>query len=248
LAVTVHGDTTTNTYYAIKDHLNSVHALVDESGNTVQTVNYNAWGTPLNSELIIQNSSFRLRYLFQGREYSQATALYNFRARWYSSDIGRWLSKDPIGLEGGLNLYVAFGNNPVNFIDPWGECEEDLYASPTLSELWDSILFALGEKEPQTERERRAALGAKLGMMAAMSTPSPKVISGIPKPALGPSGKPKILVKLHSTLKRAKDAARGRAGKGGGAVKHPTPAKGNGHYHGVKRNGTKVRIHDEYPK
>jgi len=31
------------------------------------------------------------------------------------------LSKDPIGLEGGLNLYVFCGNDPVNFVDPWGE-------------------------------------------------------------------------------------------------------------------------------
>ncbi len=116
LAVTV----STNTYYAIKDHLGSVHALIDEYGNAVLTVNYNAWGTPLNSSFSIQNSSFRLRYLFQGREYSHATGLYNFRARWYDSYIGRWLSKDPIGLEGGLNLYVFCGNNPVNYLDPDG--------------------------------------------------------------------------------------------------------------------------------
>jgi len=255
LAVTVYENGSTNVYYAIKDHLNSVHALIDDSGNVVWSCSYSAWGTPLNSQLSIINSQlsiinsqFKLRYLFQGREYSQATGLYNFRARWYDSNIGRWLSKDPIGLEGGLNLYVFCGNNPVNFVDPWGECEEDLYAPPSLSELWDSILFALGEKVPQTERERRAAMGASLGMMAAMSTPSPNVSFGIPKSTLGPSGKPKIIVKLHSTLKRAKDAARGRAGKGGGAVKHPTPTNGNGHYHGVKRNGTKVRIHDEYPQ
>ena len=85
------------------------------------TVNYNAWGTPQNSQLSIRNSQFKLRYLLQGREYSHATALYNFRARWYSSDIGRWLSKDPIGLEGGLNLYVFCGNNPVNYRDPFGK-------------------------------------------------------------------------------------------------------------------------------
>jgi len=36
---------------------------------------------------------------------------------------GRWLSKDPIGISGGLNLYVAFANNPVNFVDPFGLCE-----------------------------------------------------------------------------------------------------------------------------
>ena len=61
-----------------------------------------------------------LRFTWQGREYSRATALYNFRARWYDPASGRWLSKDPIGLEGGLNLYEAFGNNPVCFRDPTG--------------------------------------------------------------------------------------------------------------------------------
>jgi len=37
-------------------------------------------------------------------------------------------SKDPIGLEGGLNLYVAFGNNPVNYRDPTGT---DIYYEST---------------------------------------------------------------------------------------------------------------------
>jgi hypothetical protein len=33
------------------------------------------------------------------------------------SGVGEWLSNDPIGISGGLNQYVAFGNNPVNFRD-----------------------------------------------------------------------------------------------------------------------------------
>ena len=59
----------------------------------------------------------KMKRVWQGREYSRATALYSFRARWYDPAAGRWLSKDPIGLEGGLNLYEAFGNNPVCFAD-----------------------------------------------------------------------------------------------------------------------------------
>lgn len=35
-----------------------------------------------------------------------------------------WLSKDLIGISGGLNQYVFCGNNPVNFVDPSGLCEE----------------------------------------------------------------------------------------------------------------------------
>ncbi len=37
------------------------------------------------------------------------------------SGVVEWLSKDPIGIAGGLNQYVAFGNNPVMFVDPLGE-------------------------------------------------------------------------------------------------------------------------------
>ena len=37
-----------------------------------------------------------VRYRFQGREWSEATGLANFRMRWYDAVTGRWLSKDPI--------------------------------------------------------------------------------------------------------------------------------------------------------
>ena len=108
LALTAIDGATTNTYYAIKDHLNTVHALVDASGAIAASYTYDAWG---NVQCSVTGA--QCRFLFQGREYSYATGLYNFRARWYNPEWGRWLSKDPIGLEGGLNLYVFCGNDPV---------------------------------------------------------------------------------------------------------------------------------------
>lgn len=44
--------------------------------------------------------------------------------RWYDPVTGRWLSKDLIGISGGLNQYVAFNNNPVNFRDPDGRAAQ----------------------------------------------------------------------------------------------------------------------------
>jgi len=44
----------------------------------------------------------------------------NGTIRWYDPVTGRWLSKDPIGISGGLNQYVFCYNNPVNFRDPTG--------------------------------------------------------------------------------------------------------------------------------
>jgi len=99
-------------------------ADVDESGQVAAQFTYDAWGNVLSSSYFLPITSyfpsFSLRYLFQGREYSFATGLYNFRARWYEPRLGRWLSNDPIGISGGLNLYAFCGNDPVNYRDPDG--------------------------------------------------------------------------------------------------------------------------------
>jgi len=58
--------------------------------------------------------------MFTGRNYDSETGLYYYRARYYSSYIGRFLQTDPVGYAGGLNLYTYVGNNPLNWIDPFG--------------------------------------------------------------------------------------------------------------------------------
>ena len=108
-----------DTYYALADHQNTVHGFVDAGGALVARYEYDAWGNLLSSSCTVPALADN-RYLFQGREYSSATGLYNFRARWYDPATGRWLSKDPSGLKGGLNLYAFCDDNPVNHCDPTG--------------------------------------------------------------------------------------------------------------------------------
>ena len=128
LSMTAIDGQTETTYRYVKDHLNTVIALVDDQGGIVESYDYDAWGNVLavrdGQGLPLAESALGNRFLFQGREYSWSTGLYNFRARWYDPETGRWLSNDPIGISGGLNQYVFCGNNPVNFRDPWGLCED----------------------------------------------------------------------------------------------------------------------------
>ena len=49
-----------------------------------------------------------------------ATGLYYCQNRYYDPANGRWLTRDPIGYEGGINLYGYCGGGPVGAVDPWG--------------------------------------------------------------------------------------------------------------------------------
>jgi len=75
-----------------------------------------------------------------------ARDLYCMRARWHDPNTGRFLSEDPIGLAGGLNLYGFASGDPINFSDPFGLC-------PRITIDGDDVLIEadlrLKEGEPQ---------------------------------------------------------------------------------------------------
>lgn len=99
--------------YFATDHLNSTRALTDAGGNVVETEQYDAFGGGAGSQLT--------HYGYTGRERDADTGLYYYRARWYDPQLGRFISKDPIGFKGGdINLYAYVGNNPVTYTDPKG--------------------------------------------------------------------------------------------------------------------------------
>ena len=108
-------------YYALTDIQGTVWGYVDSQNNVVARWRYDAWGNVLDEEVSVPALA-SLRYRFQCREWSAATGLVNFRMRWYDAETGRWLSKDPIGLGGGLNLYAFCNSDTLQNVDFNGLC------------------------------------------------------------------------------------------------------------------------------
>jgi RHS repeat-associated protein len=107
---------TGGTQSLLTDGLGSTLALGDGAGTLGTTYTYGAYGQTQSAGAASTNST-----QYTGRE-QDAAGLYYYRARYYSTDLNRFISQDPIGLSGGLNWYGYVGGNPVNFSDPSGNC------------------------------------------------------------------------------------------------------------------------------
>ena len=112
--------TSSDSSYFLQDHLGSTVGLANASGTVTESNSDDSFGNAT-------NSTFSSRYQFIGRELDTFTGLQHNRARWYHPNLGRFISEDPIGLEGGINQYAYVGNNSVNKTDPTGLYEIDVH-------------------------------------------------------------------------------------------------------------------------
>lgn len=109
-------DSNNNKFRIITDHLGSLRLVVSKSGRILQIMEHDEFGKVLQDT----RPDF-MPFGFAGGLYETRTKLVRFGARDYDSEIGRWLSKDPIDFEGGdTNLYGYVLQDPVNFLDEDG--------------------------------------------------------------------------------------------------------------------------------
>ena len=106
-------------YWYHTDQAGLPRELTGMAGELVWRADYRAWGNTLRVETADQAEPVHQPLRFQGQYYDAETGLHYNRFRYYDPDAGRFVSQDPIGLAGGINLY-QYAPNPLGWIDPLG--------------------------------------------------------------------------------------------------------------------------------
>jgi len=125
-------------YYHYNDHLGGSNIVADENGELVQLILYYPYGS---LQLNRQEGEYDTRQKYTGHELDEEIDLYYAKARYYDSDVGRFVSVDPLVL---VNLvkqdYYAYAtNNPLVFVDPLGlraTTEHETKVALKIHNLW----------------------------------------------------------------------------------------------------------------
>jgi RHS repeat-associated protein len=123
------GSGTGTLVYLLTDHLGSTVEILDSAGATVSELDYWPYGGSRSGSI----TSTDRKFTSQREEPGDATlGLYNYKARFYSTVIGRFVSADPLAKDS-LNRYSYVLNNPLRYTDPTGRCVGGLDCDPVRS-------------------------------------------------------------------------------------------------------------------
>ncbi|HKV50238.1 MAG TPA: RHS repeat-associated core domain-containing protein [Gemmatimonadaceae bacterium] len=136
-------DSITATRFFMQDPMNNVTGVFTTTGVS-QSLVYEPFGMIDSSHSSFSTLADTSRLRWKGLMYEgDSTRLYYVRNRWYDAQSGRFLTEDPSGLQGGLDLYVFGGDDPIDAIDPQGLEESGnscAFVDVTIEDLVDGQL------------------------------------------------------------------------------------------------------------
>lgn len=117
-------------FFELGDHLGSTSTVLDKAtGELIEKATYQAYGGTESDYRPARWAAFREDYRFTGKEEDVEAGLTYFGKRYYSSQLTRWLSPDPLEIHGvgkaDRNLYAYVSGRVLRLVDPLGLCGED---------------------------------------------------------------------------------------------------------------------------
>ena len=123
-------------YYLHTDHLNTPRQATDATKTVVWIWNSDAFGKQKpNPDPDLDTTKVRINLRFPGQYYDKESKLFYNWNRYYSPKLGRYITSDPIGLEGGLNTYGYVDANPLKWIDPFGLTDPNIKLASDLIKI-----------------------------------------------------------------------------------------------------------------
>jgi RHS repeat-associated protein len=108
-------------YYYVKDHLGNINLTLSENGSIVNGQLYLSYGEYISGTNYSEGGIANDKYKFTGKERDNETGYDYFGSRFYDSQLGRWLSVDPLADKyPGWSPYNYCLNNPIKLIDDDG--------------------------------------------------------------------------------------------------------------------------------
>ncbi len=106
------------TFFAIYAANKNITGYIDTNGNNVASYDYNPFGGFASKT---GSNADDFDFTFSSEYLDKETNLYAYKYRYYSPELGRWLTRDPIGEKGGYNLYGMVGNDAIGKWDYLGQ-------------------------------------------------------------------------------------------------------------------------------
>jgi RHS repeat-associated protein len=147
----------------VPGQLGSIVATLDSGSGALTKAGYLPYGGSASSA-----GTFR----FTGQRIDGETGLYYYRARMYSPKLGRFVQVDPIGEDGGVNLYAYVLNDPLNFVDPSGLVAADV------GRFVSTSLYSLSRIPSDIARVAEDFVNGPLSTVANLLAPFPATRAG----------------------------------------------------------------------
>ena len=174
------------THYYLHDANYNVTGVLNSSGAVVERYHYSPYGevTVLDADFTEEgeatdtgddldgNSDIGNEFLYTGRRLDPVTGLYYYRNRYYHSQLGRFINRDPIGDDGGMNLYGYAENDPTSRVDAMGLAPQPPSEAPKTSEEKEEVIenawgaIKIEACSPESKKELRKAFGVLFNQLA----------------------------------------------------------------------------------